>query len=536
MEENGTGAAEPEPEPEPGAGQARSTPASPDAPRSVEGAIFASSPILDLSHSGLHHLGEGFKIPTLKQLHLQRNALCSIPEDFFHWLPNLRWLDLRHNRIRALPSGIGCHRYLKTLLLERNPIKKLPVELGVPLSSGLCVRSLSCSHLRARLAAFDHFQDFSVSLLFGSSAMIHPGNVTTLTALNLRCCPLEFPPQLVVQKGLVAILAFLQAYATEHPCPLDLASRAISSVKKMTLSQRPHPPLDLPEEHAPNREAMTSQEPKGTRLKKKVGSCLPVEKLDLSDLRRSTGSSEDWPSEQEIRRFWKLRQEIVERERAETLARRLLPERLPPNLSAVLRAQDKGHPGHRHVARTTQKPRRKPPSFGGALPGLASVHPTVIGARRLEQDRASALRELREKQALMEQWRRDRRALQEWRERAQTVRRRAEELSGGPPARRTLVASKIPYATDLIDNEKIPTNPSGNPRQSKEKSLPASKGLRVVQGALEEKLKQHIQQMHEQRERFRGVAPLEEIRKTARDLEIAQKLQDEVMKLKLGPT
>lgn len=44
--------------------------------------------------------------------------------------------------------------------------------------------------------------------------------------------------------------------------------------------------------------------------------------------------------------------------------------------------------------------------------------------------------------------------------------------------------------------------------------------LRVVQGALEEKLKQHIQQMHEQRERFRGVAPLEEIRKTARDLEI----------------
>lgn len=116
------------------------------------------------------------------------------------------------------------------------------------------------------------------------------------------------------------------------------------------------------------------------------------------------------------------------------------------------------------------------------------------------------------------------------------MRRRAEELSGGPRARRTLVASKIPYATDLIDDEKIPTNPSGNPRQSKEKSLPASKGLRAVQGALEEKLKQHIQQMHEQRKRFRGVAPLEEIRKTARDLEIARKLQDEVMKLKLGPT
>ncbi|KAF6317513.1 leucine rich repeat containing 27 [Rhinolophus ferrumequinum] len=112
MEENGSGAAEPEPktEPKPGAGQAGSMPASLDAHRSVEGPSFASSLILDLSHSGLHHLGEVLKIPTLKQLHLQRNALCSIPDDFFHWLPNLTWLDLRHNRIRALPSGIGCHR------------------------------------------------------------------------------------------------------------------------------------------------------------------------------------------------------------------------------------------------------------------------------------------------------------------------------------------------------------------------------------------------------------------------------------------
>lgn len=83
----------------------------------------------------------------------------------------------------------------------------------------------------------------------------------------------------------------------------------------------------------------------------------PVEKLDLSDLRSSTGSSEDWPSEEEIRRFWKLRQEIVETEPAESLAHRLLPERLPPNLSMALRAQDKEHPGPRHVAGTTQKPR-----------------------------------------------------------------------------------------------------------------------------------------------------------------------------------
>ncbi|XP_074194870.1 leucine-rich repeat-containing protein 27 isoform X3 [Rhinolophus sinicus] len=519
MEESGSGAAEPKPktEPKPGAGQAGSMPASLDAHRSVEGAIFASSLILDLSHSGLHHLGEVFKIPTLKQLHLQRNALCSIPDDFFHWLPNLTWLDLRHNRIRALPSGIGCHR-CPAVFRPRG-------------------RSHSYSRLlRTRLPAFGYFQDFSVPLLFGNLAMTCPGNVTTLTALNLRCCPLEFPPQLIVQKGLAAIRAFLQACAAERPCARDLASLAISSVKKMTLTQRPHPPLDLPEERVPDRETIHSQEPKGTRLKKKVDSFPPVEKLDLSDLRRSTGSPEDWPSEEEIRRFWKLRQEIVEREQAETLAHRLLPVPLPPNLRAVLRAQRQEHPSRRHMPTTTQKPRRKPPSFGGVLPGLASVNTVLTGAPMLDDSRASGLRELREEQALLEQRRRDRRVLQEWRERAQTMRKRAEELSQVRPARSSLVASKIPFATDLIDNEKIPTNPSGNPRQSEEQSLRASKELSTVQGALEERLKQHIRQMHERRKRFRGMAPLEEIRKTTQDLEIARKLQDEVMKLKLGPT
>ncbi|XP_024903300.1 leucine-rich repeat-containing protein 27 isoform X4 [Pteropus alecto] len=61
--------------------------------------------------------------------------------------------------------------YLKTLLLERNPIKTLPVELG---------------------------------------------GVATLTALSLRHCPLEFPPPPVVQQGLGAVLAFLRFCAVQR--------------------------------------------------------------------------------------------------------------------------------------------------------------------------------------------------------------------------------------------------------------------------------------------------------------------------------
>ncbi|KAM5321350.1 leucine-rich repeat-containing protein 27 isoform 2-T3 [Glossophaga mutica] len=410
MEGTGSGAAAPESS----AAPAGSPPASPskDSHGRVPGAIFSSLPVLDLSQNGLQHLGDVLKIPTLKQLHLQRNALRAVPPDFFQLLPSLTWLDLRHNRIEALPPGVGSHRYLKTLLLERNPIKMLPVELG---------------------------------------------NVRTLRALNLRCCPVEFPPQLVVQKGPAAILSFLRA------CAVEPASRAISPPEKMTLNQPPHPHWDLPKECAPTREATNSQGPEGSRL---------PDAVDVGELRRCPRPCEDWPTEEELRRFWKLRQEIVEKEQAEVLENQLLAVELPPNLRAMLRGREEARPRPRRALRRTA------PSLRGALPGLASACLAVSWAGRLEERRASALRELREKQALMEQRRRDQRVLQEWREQAQAMKRRKEELGRLRPPHRMLVAPEVPFATDLPDKARVPANPPGQRMQSKERSLRASDVLR----------------------------------------------------------
>ncbi|XP_015312370.3 leucine-rich repeat-containing protein 27 isoform X18 [Macaca fascicularis] len=341
---------------EEGAGQTRSLPATPskDVHKCVGGIIFSSSPILDLSESGLCHLEEVFRIPSLQQLHLQRNSLCVIPQDFFQLLPNLTWLDLRYNRIEVLPSGIGAHRHLKTLLLEKNPIKMLPVELG---------------------------------------------SVTTLKALNLRHCPLEFPPQLIVQKGLVAIQHFLRMWAVEHSLPRNPASQEAPPVKEMTLHDLPSPGLELSGDHASNEGAVNAQGPERAVMKEKAGFLPPVEKPDLSELRKSADSSEQWPSKEEIRRFWKLRQEIVEHVKADTLGNQLLPRELPPNLKAALNSE-KELPKPRHVFR------RNMASSRDILPDLLSPYQMAIRAKRLEESRAAALRELREKQALMEQQRR----------------------------------------------------------------------------------------------------------------------------------
>lgn len=115
--------------------------------------------------------------------------------------------------------------------------------------------------------------------------------------------------------------------------------------------------MGLPGARVLHREAARPQAPEGPPLKGQAGSLTPLEKLDPSDVRRSTGSSEDWPHEEELRRFWNLRQEIVEKEQAETLAHQLLALRLPPNLRAVLCNREGAHPEPRRGPREDQTPR-----------------------------------------------------------------------------------------------------------------------------------------------------------------------------------
>ncbi|XP_011370882.1 leucine-rich repeat-containing protein 27 isoform X6 [Pteropus vampyrus] len=322
-----------------GSGPARSTPAMPASPAEdirgrINGVLSSASPILDLSQSGLRHLGEIFRIPTLKQLHLQRNALRALPADFFQLLPNLTWLDLRHNRVTALPPGIGAHRYLKTLLLERNPIKTLPVELVFI----CCVQHLG--RLEAASVLF-------VRLEWG---------VATLTALSLRHCPLEFPPPPVVQQGLGAVLAFLRFCAVQRAPSGEPAPPALPALTGGKRSHRPPLLLGGPQESRPAGGAH-SPEPRGT-----TGHLPPAETLDLSAPRPSAEPPEEWPSTEEIRRFWTLRQEIVGLEQAKILTNQLLAAELPPNLREALHTQKAARPVLPRVLRCA-RPERLPRSL-----------------------------------------------------------------------------------------------------------------------------------------------------------------------------
>ncbi|XP_060528602.1 leucine-rich repeat-containing protein 27-like isoform X2 [Cylas formicarius] len=88
--------------------------------------------IADRSRSTLKEVPkEVLEMSNLKMLFLEGNLLTKLPDDFFHCLPNIVWLDLRNNMLECLPRSVKNHRYLENLLLSNNNIQKLPNELGL---------------------------------------------------------------------------------------------------------------------------------------------------------------------------------------------------------------------------------------------------------------------------------------------------------------------------------------------------------------------------------------------------------------------
>uniref|UniRef100_A0A8C4YJS7 Leucine rich repeat containing 27 n=1 Tax=Gopherus evgoodei TaxID=1825980 RepID=A0A8C4YJS7_9SAUR len=306
-----------------------------DVRKAVEDTLSTPSNSLDLSRKKLQHLTEEiYKLPNLKHLHLEGNALAIIPKDLFQQLPNLVWLDLRYNKIKTLPPGIGCHKQLKTLLLERNPIKRLPVELG---------------------------------------------NLTSLTALNLRHCPLEFPPKDVVQRGLQSILCFLRNVGNGKLVNLEPDTQVVycplSASGQVNLL---FTPIEMP----------------------------PVEKLNLTELMKSSlDLSDEWPNEEEMLRFQKLREEMVKDEKEEFLANQDLNPKATMQEFAEFRKNGRKKERLYNKSATLSSTRRSPQfqSYG-----------KMIQAKRAEEFRLAVQKELKETQALIEQHRKQQLPLLSW--------------------------------------------------------------------------------------------------------------------------
>ncbi|XP_078499598.1 leucine-rich repeat-containing protein 27 isoform X2 [Lissotriton helveticus] len=481
-----------------------------DISRAIEEAISTSSSTLDLSRKKIHHLKEEiFQVPSIKHLHLQGNSLSRVPEDFFQQFTNLVWLDLRYNRLTSLPSGIGAHRNLKSLLLEGNPLKALPVELG---------------------------------------------NVTTLKALNLRHCPLEFPPLEIVQKGLQSILLFLQnarAGKCDHVEPTlpemssklrDEAKRIVKKYKRMAKK------FELPSKAymgAWKRRSfiiLQNQKQKSFSLLQInfqldhvhsafVKVCLisidmpPVEKLKLGELMRSSLElSDEWPNEQEMKLFQSLKQRIMQCEKDD-----LIPGQ-PYSMQGGL-------------AEKIKDSKKIPALSARKKSNLTdpSMYDVKIQNRRAEERKQAALKEMKEKQDNFEQRKRDQEILNEWRKQARIMQGKKDmkdKASRFPPAIGDQVPISAPYATDhershakdSLEHKKVPgSKQQERIRRVSLKSLQEYERARTSRDIdLEHRINQHIQMMQEKRKQ----PTLVEMRTAKEDLKTAEKLQNELLRLK----
>merc|ERR1719192_406403 len=81
-----------------------------------------------------------FQLSYIENLYLDNNNLELLPDKFFARLPQLKYLDLRNNELSEIPShGLENHNNLQVLLLSRNSITSLPLELGF-------IKSLNALH------------------------------------------------------------------------------------------------------------------------------------------------------------------------------------------------------------------------------------------------------------------------------------------------------------------------------------------------------------------------------------------------------
>ncbi|XP_026566320.1 leucine-rich repeat-containing protein 27 [Pseudonaja textilis] len=449
--------------------------------QALEKLVSNSAVSLDLSRKDLQHLtADIYRLFNLRYLHLEGNALSVIPEDFFQSLSNLTWLDLRYNKLKELPSGIGCHKQLKTLLLERNPIKRLPVELG---------------------------------------------KVASLTALNLRNCPLEFPPLEVIQKGLSFILCFLrknchqnieyaESISPDLPSPLEQEAKAIVREYKKKCDRPPD-----------RRKAFNALWKQMSLFK-----MPPVEKLNLADIMKSSlDLSDGWPNEEEMIRFKKLRDELIQDERQEYPEDKIVTNESMPTLR---RTRTKESLSRKSSILSSRDKRNLLPA--------ASSYDFIIQSKMAEECRLAALKDMKEKQALIEQRRKDKEVLQKWRKQARKIREKKGILyTYSPQKGNTMVSQNAPYATDNIkSNDKLESwrEPSDLDEHIETaqniNSMKAIDSFRTAKyKEVENRIKQHTQLMKEKRKKLRGL-PKEDMEKANQDLETVQHLEAALGELK----
>ncbi|XP_076830364.1 leucine-rich repeat-containing protein 27-like [Brachyhypopomus gauderio] len=450
----------------------------------IGGSIMSSGPLSSVfTRSGMPTLEED-----MSDLHLSldcgHSALKSPrPED--ESSERLSGAEVSHTMylsrrsLKDVPDHVLRCTNLQNLYLEGNEISSLPDNLFSSLPS-LVWLDLRNNQLSGLPADIGQHRCLRTLLMEGNPVTELPvemGNMLTLRALSLRNCPVTFPPRDVLQQGLVHILQFLRQQSVARR---PLSVRSILSAS------------DMPS----------------------------VERLPLAEVLQSSVDLCEEANDTEARRFQELRQRMIQMEKADLGA-------ITPVSQRPCHPRTAG--GSRSHRTCSMLPTRRAQGMFPELPPLDVHH-----WKRSEERRRAAEKELNEKQALLEQRRKDAELLQEWRNQARIMKERKvleHKQLRGMRDQRTEDMGTILYGADpscsVGDHGEVlydaPCSAAQSaPHGSFRKETEEARVLRDQE--LEQRIRTHIQLMQQRRRGPRG-PPRDEAQAAALELEEVKKLQ-----------
>ncbi|XP_072095870.1 leucine-rich repeat-containing protein 27-like isoform X2 [Mobula birostris] len=243
-----------------------------------------------------------------------------------------------------------------------------------------------------------------------------------------------------------------------------------------------------------------------------------IEKLQLN---ARTESSLDFSNEKERQRFKILKQKLAQEERREGFL------------------QSRKDWGAGFVS-TVPSILRKEGSNPNTIFPASKAYDVSIQAKRKEELKLAALKELKEKQAIIEQRKLDYKVLKNWRDKAKLLQEKKEKerIQRSPHlSEKNMIVKNAPFATDpnyyhtvrVIDAKKTPVH-KNNQKVDFEKEI---KELRAVKDRdLQLRIQQHIELMQARRKQPKGT-PQEELEAAKRELEVAVNLKSELARRKI---
>ncbi|XP_033756544.1 leucine-rich repeat-containing protein 27-like isoform X2 [Pecten maximus] len=456
--------------------------------KTIETTKALGSNTLDLCHKGLLQIPhELLELSHLEYLYLEGNGLSALPDDFFDKLPNLVWLDVRRNNLLRLPSVYtGRHQHLRSLLLESNSLRSLPLELGL---------------------------------------------IKSLNGLNISNNPIEFPPKEVMEKGTTAILQFLREmlHAKSTGKMTNGGSGDNGAENESTSSSDDWQDEDDLRNYARRKHIGKMEDTKSTTTKSSdmfgvvphsAELHRPVSytemKQEKKEKLKKAGAAGTVDSYQLVRKdltaYPQFSNNIIRRTHSFVSCRHCINRRTSAS-NSVLSWKVNPYP-------------EPPPS-------------EYITFKMNEERKIAKVKELREKTDAIIQRRKDEELLKEWRHETKKLQQKRyfDSLRRGTKDFVDPV-EKAPFDVDK-NHMKIPTNEERIKQDVKNaherirrtlsptsrQKIEDEKAARIRE--LERRIKQHTSQMHERRKQPKGT-PQEEMEAAKRELDVAEDLHKEL--------